>query len=103
MEESTIKLIKKYIDSVKEIRDYSDILYKYLGLEVEGEFMRKFYILEETCKEAIKLLTNQDIIDWVEWFIWENEYGEKGFEAGYDKDLKKITDFDIFVEHILKK
>lgn len=102
MNEEVINLIKKYIDTTQELREYCDILDKTMGLEIEGKLRTHLYSLEDTCKDAIKLLTDQDTLGWVEWFIWDNECGEKAFEAGYHSDLKKITDFDVFVDHILK-
>ena len=34
--------------------------------------------------------------EWIKWFLWENDCGQKAFEAGYDQQTKPIKNlFDL--------
>ena len=41
-----------------------------------------------------------DDSNWLDWFIFENDCGEKAMEAGYDKNLKPIKTIDDLIELI---
>jgi hypothetical protein len=41
--------------------------------------------------------------DWISWYIWENDFGEKGMSAGYDGKLKPITNLKELYELITDK
>jgi hypothetical protein len=41
--------------------------------------------------------------DWISWYVWENDFGEKGMSAGYDGKLKPITNLKELYELITDK
>lgn len=42
---------------------------------------------------ALKLIAKlmDDKTEWVSWFVYENEFGKRKLEAGYNNNLKPIT------------
>jgi hypothetical protein len=67
---------KKYNDTVSEAND--------VGIDlVEGKFSTSHYV-ENILETAIFSHYGQEGWEWVEWFIYENDYGQKGLKATSD-------------------
>jgi hypothetical protein len=92
--------IKLYIDELKELREYENKLYTTLGLEPEGEFIKNIWRLKYLADRYFLDLTDEYIVDWVNWYIWENDFGEKSMEAGENDNLKPIKTIDNLFEVI---
>jgi hypothetical protein len=43
-----------------------------------------------------------DTQEWISWYIFDNDCGKRGFEAGYDGKMVKITSVKKLVELIEK-
>ena len=39
-------------------------------------------------------LAMSDTSEWIDWFVYENDFGARGMEAGYDNALRPIATFD---------
>jgi len=94
------RYITLYIDEVRELREYENKLYKTLGLEPEGEFISNIWKLKYLADIFFLDLTDDYIVDWVNWYIWENDFGEKAMEAGEKDNLKPIKTIDNLFEVI---
>lgn len=60
---------KKYYDSLSELHDIGVDLY-------EGKY-KLSEIVEEIFEDFLKVTYNEEGLDWINWFIHENEYGNK--------------------------
>lgn len=73
-----------------------------MGLQVESPLNEAFYSVFHTAFIAIehaatgKAPTKDDfgIEGWIDWFIYENDIGERGGEAGYDGNHKPVKTID---------
>ena len=39
-------------------------------------------------EQTAKLIGDEG--EWLSWYVWENDCGRRGFEAGYDKNMTSI-------------
>jgi hypothetical protein len=65
-------------------------------LDTEGEL---FSAIWDSFDALIKLI---DTDGWLEWHLWENECGKNAMEAGYDGEMKSITNSRDLAELIHK-
>ena len=76
----------KIIDCYRRGSEMISDLYG-LGFDlIEGRFQLS-NILFEQLENSIRFVYGDDGLDWVEWFIFENEYGDKGMEAWNGSEL----------------
>lgn len=90
--EKFIKIYKKrekLLDNLQELFGFSDDSSVYKTLFEQEEYMLD--LLEEVLQDDDK---------WIEWYIYENDCGDRGFEAGYDGMKKPINSVDDLVELI---
>jgi hypothetical protein len=92
--------IKRYVKCIKQVRDYQEELSQTLGLQPEGKLFNKMWLMEGLANDFLLELTDEYTIDWVNWFIWENDFGEKEMEAGEKGNLKPIKTLDDLFECI---
>ena len=79
---------KEIINQLKTISDYADKYYEF-GIDL---FEGQFPILNPAYKTIDLLLDQiytQDGHEWIDWFCYENDFGEKQMEA-YDENGKLI-------------
>ena len=50
--------------------------------------------MEQAIKWLCELVGDTGDQRWIDWYIFENDYGRKKLESGYDKKLKPITNTD---------
>jgi hypothetical protein len=84
MNKLTLKQLTKLIDEYKDLDEACTAARKAGCLEVEGRLQNSIWSLIET---AISFF---DPEGWIMWYILENEYGAKGYDAGYKGDMKPI-------------
>lgn len=76
-------------------------LTKTLGYDTESPMITTV----ERCFSAAVEMTAKLIGDtsgWIDWYIWDNDMGERGMEAGYDNELHPVTSVGQLVELIEK-
>ena len=59
----------------------------------DGHFMESTYKVEGFLVEALAMLVD-DKSDLLYWFVYENNFGEKGLKAGLENDMKTIKTLD---------
>lgn len=92
--------IERYVKYVKNLREYQDELSQTLGLQPEGKLFNKMWLMGGLTLDFLLELTDQYVVDWIEWFIWENEFGERELGGGENGNLKPIKNLDNLFECI---
>lgn len=95
---------KKYISNLLESHKKLDLafedIFKIFGSGViESEFWESIYSTFDTHLQTVKDVVG-DKDDWIEWYLYDNDYGKKEFEAGYDSNLKPVKTIDDLLELI---
>jgi hypothetical protein len=80
----TLEQLTKLLEEYKELSDACDAARAAGCLEIEGRLQNAIWSSIET------VISFFDPEGWIMWHILENEYGSKGYDAGYDGDLKSI-------------
>ena len=62
-------------------------------INLDGAFMESVYKVEGFLVESLALLVG-DKSDLLYWFVYENNFGEKGLKAGLENDMKTIKTLD---------
>ena len=96
------KTTKSRIESIIEQKKAFEVVTSAMGLQVESPLNEAFYSLFHTAFIAIEHAFTGDspIKDgvgnegWLEWFIYENDCGQSGMEAGYDGNMKPVKTID---------
>ena len=87
----TLEQLTKLIDEYKDLDDACIAARKAGCLEIEGRLQNCIWSMVET------VISFFDPEGWIMWYILENEYGAKGYDAGYKGDMKPIkTPEDLF-------
>lgn len=84
MNKLTLEQLTKIIDQYKELSDACTAARKAGCLEIEGKLQNSIWSMVET------VISFFDPEGWIMWYILENEYGAKGYDAGYKGDMKPI-------------
>jgi hypothetical protein len=77
-----LKVIKTHRRMVREYRSAVSRLSDGVAIDFSGG-------LEEAYVKLIAELAG-DAYRWIDWYIYENDFGRKKYEAGYDGNLKPI-------------
>jgi hypothetical protein len=80
----TLEQLTKLLEEYKELSDACDAARAAGCLEIEGRLQNAIWSSIET------VISFFDPEGWIMWHILENEYGSKGYDAGYDGVLKPI-------------
>lgn len=84
--------IAEVVRVVKLVRDVDaayDATKAGIGCDIEAPLWQAVFAMQaELIKQAAKLIGDQ--YDWLDWFVYENDCGTKGLEAGFERKLRKI-------------
>lgn len=70
--------LEKFEDLVETISDGYRVS---VGGRIIDSYIK---ILEETCG---------DKANWISWYVFENDWGSRGMEAGYEGEMKPIKNY----------
>ena len=77
----TFKEFKKIIKTYKQTSKHFDELYQ-LGFDfLENEKFPVWAGLDKLLQLTFESHYNEQGVDWISWFIYDNNYGNKGLEA----------------------
>lgn len=96
-----IELIQKLEQRLKKADKSMGMMYAVFGRNPEGPFQDGIYGLFDMAIDGVaKAIGDED--DWLTWFIYDNEWGKKEYEAGYKPmvKIKSIEDFVTMMERI---
>lgn len=91
--------VKKAVEAQRSASEAFDKLEEVLGVRADSEFFNPYWKAMGECVEAVSIAVG-DEQDWISWYIYDNEHGEKGMKAGYDGKLKKIGSIKALVRLI---
>lgn len=83
------------IDEIKRFMDEIDVLHSHIYAIAPGavcEFGGRF--LDDYIRLLSESVGDDADWSWVSWFVFDNEFGKKGLEAGFDGKMTKITSVD---------
>ena len=93
---------KSRIESILNQKKAFEAVTSTIGLQVESPLNEAFYSVFHTAFIAIEhAFTGEAPIKdevgyegWLEWFIYENDCGDRGHDAGYDGNHKPVKTID---------
>lgn len=88
------RFLEKYIQNVKRLIQFSDDLATIFGTNSESAYHENLFLLNDLTCDILEELINPDGVDWISWYIWENDCGERGFLAGWDGNMRPIKNID---------
>lgn len=97
--EGKIKLLENLIANVKREREFKDKFFELFG-DIPGNSDTCLYrFVGALVKDQIQLVAALigDTENGLNWFIYENDCGAKGYEAGIDGDLRPIRTIDDYL------
>lgn len=83
-----------YLNSIKKFNAESDEMNEHLSFIASGAICELGYSLLD---DYMRLLSESvgDEWDWIPWFVFDNEFGDKKIIAGYDgkeRSIKNVSD-----------
>lgn len=82
--------IEKLLETYKDLDAMFDDIFKVFGI---GVIDSKIFDTTYKCFDRYKEFVSEavgDNSDWIGWYIYDNDCGEKELEAGFDHDLRSI-------------
>lgn len=71
-------IIERLVTILRRLRDHGNTLYSLIGYD--GKFTEAVHAVEQEAINAVALAVG-DKCGWIDWFIHENDFGARGFEA----------------------
>lgn len=71
----------------------------FLNLNPESPMFEAANLLRDALTKTVANALN-DEYGWVEWFVYENDLGNKALEAGYPNKMKPVRTAKDLLEHI---
>lgn len=90
-----IELIQKLQRRLEKANKSMEMMYAVFGRNPEGPFQDGIYGLFDMAIDGVAKAIGDDS-DWLSWFIYDNDWGKKGYEAGY-KPMVKVKSIEDFV------
>ena len=83
--------VKEALESIKKASKAQNAVSDFVN--PDGAFMESAHKVESHLIDALALLID-DKGCWLEWFVYENDFGEKPLEAGLENDMKPIKNLN---------
>ena len=92
VKEYKIKLIENLIEHVRRMSEFSDKFDELFGVWIGSGDNSYSRFIDNLFNDQIRLVAELigDSKDGLEWFVYENECGNKGHQAGIDGDMRHI-------------
>jgi hypothetical protein len=96
-----IKVLKALEKNGRKNDKLTDFLIK-SGFDIDSYVIRE---LGELSSLAVKIasIAIGDKYEWVSWYVYENDFGKKQFEAGIEGNMKKICSWNDLLDVIEQK
>jgi len=93
--------LQKHITASREMMER---VFSVFGCHPDGPFQESTWELHGIATSSVALLLGDTLeMSWLEWFIYENNWGADGREAGYDGDVRPIRTFEDLLDLIDKE
>ena len=94
-----LEALTKWQAAIEKADRVFDPIVDAIGLEPDGALFELVTDLQIEMTEITSFAVG-DTEQWLDWYWLENDMGNKGMEAGYDGNLKKIRFLDELLELI---
>jgi len=84
-----LELITKAVESKLQLDSLYDELYNMFGMNPESKYSTIVYSILGNYIDLVAEVIG-DRSEWLEWYIWDNECGSKGFEAGVNDNIRSV-------------
>ena len=92
--------IETLIETYKNLENSFDGLFDIFGHGViDSELFDRTFRCFDRYKEAVSEIVG-DKSDWIGWYIYDNDCGKNGLEAGHEDNMKSIETIDDLLELI---
>jgi hypothetical protein len=91
--------LQMWESTINESDSVFDPMIEMMGLHPDGALCEIFGRLQSDLTESVSMAVG-DTNGWLAWYWLENDMGNKGMEAGYNGNLKKIRFVDELLELI---
>jgi hypothetical protein len=81
----TVKQIDDIVTAYKELREIFDAAEKLGCIDINGKLFEKTWKLYDRTSKPL------DPEGWIDWYIWENDCGVKGYECTFDGKTIAVT------------
>lgn len=91
------------MENLKTVMDDSDKIISMLSDNfgsLDGIVPQHIFRIQKLLIQTTSCAIGLDDDEWLDWFIFENKWGEKGFDAGIDDDVRKIHSIEGFLSLI---
>lgn len=85
-----IEALQTWESTWKELLKQCDALSCLTGAEFAGPLFDAIFKLASEYTKAVAEIVGDDD-EWMEWYEMDNEFGRRGFEAGRNGELRKIS------------
>jgi hypothetical protein len=97
--EQKLVALKMWESTINESDSVFDPMIEMMGLHPDGALCELVGRLQSDLTESVSMAVG-DTNGWLAWYWLENDMGNKGMEAGYNGNLKKIRFVDELLELI---
>lgn len=90
--------VEDALESIKEASRVQNAVSDFV--DSDSDFMKSAYNVEGYLVDALVILID-DKEGWLEWFVYENDFGRKALKAGPENDMKPIktlNDLKVLIE-----
>lgn len=93
------KLLENLISNVNKKHEFNDKFFELFGGYAGNSDTCLYRFVDDLVKDQIQLVAALigDTEIGLDWFIYENDCGAKGYEAGIDGDLRPIRTIDDYL------
>lgn len=96
------KRIEELVQLKKELDEVYENLYTLTNLSPESKLVSVMYKPLDKYMILLQECIN-DNVGWINWFVWDNNCGERGLEAGYTGNMKPIKTVNDLIMLIKEK
>jgi hypothetical protein len=84
--------LKKHFDKREKCNNFiTELCDDNAFITFDGGIVEEYIHLMGEVFDDTKNIKAKNWIDWIEWFIYENDFGKGNLEAGYDGNMKPIV------------
>ena len=95
-----LEMLSVWKNHYLEINVINNKFYDLFGESAPEVFWKSFDLYTEMLS---KLLGDDTDDNWLDWFCYENNMGERAMDAGYDGNIKKITTLDDLADLLIEQ
>lgn len=92
------ELFKEIINEIEELNLYYDEYYRF-GLDLFRGNCPVAELHSKLISLFLRSIYTEEGLDWIEWFMYENDYGKSELEA-FDEEVLICQDIDSLYEYV---